>query len=90
MEAIDMTKAVNPAELATPRYIRIDPRDNVAIVVNDFGLPAKTHFPDGLELRDFVPQGHKVALVDIAEGDAVRRYNEIIGTAICWCVPAPK
>jgi galactarate dehydratase len=77
-----MTKNVYPAELAMPRYIKIDPRDNVAIVVNDFGLPAKTRFPDGLELRDFVPQGHKVALVDIAEGDAVRRYNEIIGTAI--------
>ena len=77
-----MDQALNPATLAAPRYIRIDPRDNVAIVVNDFGLPAKTRFPCGLELRTFVPQGHKVALVDIAEGAPVRRYNEIIGTAI--------
>ncbi|MDB5652748.1 MAG: garD [Tardiphaga sp.] len=77
-----MNKPLNPAELAQPRYIKIDPNDNVAIVVSDFGLPAKTRFPCGLELRDFVPQGHKVALVDIAEGDPVRRYNEIIGTAI--------
>jgi galactarate dehydratase len=28
-----------------------------------------------------VPQGHKVALSDIAEGAPVRRYNEVIGTA---------
>jgi galactarate dehydratase len=77
-----MNKTLNPAELAEPRYIKIDPNDNVAIVVNDFGLPAKTRFPCGLELRDFVPQGHKVALVDIAEGAPIRRYNETIGTAI--------
>ena len=64
-----------------PRYIRLDANDNVAIVVNDFGLPAKTRFPCGLELRNFVPQGHKVALADIAEGAAIRRYNEVIGTA---------
>ena len=64
-----------------PRYIRLDTNDNVAIVVNDFGLPAKTQFPCGLELRNFVPQGHKVALADIAEGAPIRRYNEVIGTA---------
>ena len=64
-----------------PRYIRLDAHDNVAIVVNDFGLPANTRFPCGLELRNFVPQGHKVALTDIAEGAAIRRYNEVIGTA---------
>jgi len=56
-----------------PRYIRLDARDNVAIVVNDFGLPAKTRFACGLELRSFVPQGHKVALVDIGEGEPIRR-----------------
>jgi galactarate dehydratase len=77
-----MISTFNPAGLAVPRYIKIDPNDNVAIVVNDLGLPAKTRFPCGLELRDFVPQGHKVALVDIAEGASVVRYNEIIGTAI--------
>ena len=65
-----------------PRYIRLDANDNVAIVVNDFGLPAKTRFPCGLELRNFVPQGHKVALADIAEGAPIRRYNEVIGTAV--------
>jgi galactarate dehydratase len=55
--------------------------DNVAIVVNDGGLPAGTVFPDGLTLVEAVPQGHKVALVDLAQGDAVIRYNVTIGRA---------
>jgi galactarate dehydratase len=69
------------AQAFEPRYIRLDPNDNVAIVVNDLGLPAKTRFACGLELRHFVPQGHKVALADIAAGAPIRRYNEVIGTA---------
>jgi galactarate dehydratase len=27
-----------------PRYIKLNARDNVAIVVNDFGLPAGSRF----------------------------------------------
>ncbi|WP_187277828.1 galactarate dehydratase [Methylobacterium sp. WL18] len=64
-----------------PRTIRLSEHDNVAIVVNAFGLPAGTAFPDGLELVEFVPQGHKVALSDIPEGGAVRRYGEVVGIA---------
>jgi len=64
------------AQAFEPRYIRLDANDNVAIVVNDFGLPEKTRFPCGLELRNFVPQGHKVALADMPEGAPIRRYNE--------------
>ena len=64
-----------------PRYIKLNARDNVAIVVNDFGLPAGSRFPCGLELRAFVPQGHKTALTDIAEGTVITRYGETIGTA---------
>ena len=65
-----------------PRYIKLNARDNVAIVVNDFGLPAGSRFPCGLELRAFVPQGHKTALVDIAEGAPIIRYGEVIGYAL--------
>ena len=64
-----------------PRYIKLNTRDNVAIVVNDFGLPVGTRFPCGLELRSFVPQGHKAALVDIDEGAPILRYGETIGYA---------
>jgi galactarate dehydratase len=65
-----------------PLYIKLDARDNVAIVVNSGGLAAGTVFDDGLALVDDVPQGHKVALADIAQGDAVIRYGEIIGLAV--------
>ena len=65
-----------------PRYIRLNARDNVAIVVNDFGLPAGTRFACGLTLRAFVPQGHKTALIDIAEGAPIIRYGEVIGHAL--------
>jgi galactarate dehydratase len=69
------------SEPATPVTIRIHPRDNVAIVANDGGLPAGTVLPGGPTLRENVPQGHKVALEDIAEGAPVRRYDVIIGRA---------
>ncbi|NML34099.1 galactarate dehydratase [Paraburkholderia antibiotica] len=71
----------------TPLYIRVHPNDNVAIVVNDGGLGEGAVFPDGLKLRERVPQGHKVALADLAEGDEVIRYNVVIGYAL---KPLPK
>ena len=65
-----------------PLSIRMHAADNVAIVANDGGLAAGTVMPDGLTLVDRVPQGHKLALVDIAQGSAVRRYNVPIGYAL--------
>jgi galactarate dehydratase len=64
-----------------PRRIQVSPKDNVAIVVNTLGLPAGTTFPDGLVLNQFVPQGHKMALADVAEGGEIIRYGEVIGYA---------
>jgi galactarate dehydratase len=58
------------------------PRDNVAIVANDGGLPAGTVLPEGLTLRDQVPQGHKVALVDVPADTPVWRYGVAIGYAL--------
>ena len=58
----------------SPRSIRLHPRDNVAVVVNDQGVPAGTVFADGLVTVDFVPQSHKVTLAAIAEGGEVIRY----------------
>ncbi len=55
----------------TPLYIKVHPRDNVAIVVS----------PDGLVLRERIPQSHKVALSEIAKGAPIIRYGEVIGTA---------
>src|SRR5262245_9017727 len=69
------------AKPEAPRVIRMHPDDNVAIIVNDLGLPPGAQLPSGPTLREFVPQGHKVALVDIVNGAPVRRYNVVIGFA---------
>jgi galactarate dehydratase len=70
------------AAARAPLYIRMHADDNVAIVANDGGLGPGATFADGLVLRDKVPQGHKVALVDLPQGSAVRRYNVPIGFAL--------
>lgn len=71
----------NPAAVA-PLTIRMHAEDNVAIVANDGGLPPGTALPGGPALRERVPQGHKVALVDLPQGAAVRRYGVPIGYAL--------
>src|SRR3954462_6482697 len=65
-----------------PQRIQMHPADNVAIVANDGGLGPGARFDDGLVVRDRVPQGHKLALVDIPEGGAVRRYDVTIRYAV--------
>ena len=62
-------------------YIKVHVQDNVAIIVKDGGLPAGSLLPEGLVLREHVPQGHKAALVDIAQGGEIIRYGEVIGYA---------
>ena len=70
-----------------PHTIRIHDGDNVAIVANDGGLAAGSVLASGLVLRERVPQGHKVALVDLAAGAPVRRYGVVIGHALA-AIPA--
>ena len=66
---------------SAPLAIQMHAGDNVAIIANDGGLPANTVLPSGLVLRDKVPQGHKVALLDIVQGQAILRYNVPVGYA---------
>ncbi len=82
-----MTEPQQPQPLNQPLTLRMHPQDNVAIVGNDGGLPAGTLLPEGLVgaglvLREKVPQGHKLALVDIASGAPVLRYGVVIGYAL--------
>jgi galactarate dehydratase len=49
------TETESRTRLEPPRVIRMHPNDNVAIVVNDFGLPAGTELPSGPTLRERVP-----------------------------------
>ncbi|RTZ41573.1 galactarate dehydratase [Candidimonas sp. SYP-B2681] len=65
----------------TPHMIRMHDNDNVAIIANHGGLATGAVLADGTVLLEPVPQGHKVALADLAINDPVYRYNVIIGHA---------
>src|SRR5260370_34082047 len=58
-----------------PRSIQIHPSDNVAIVVNEGGLPAGPRFQSGLALREAITESHKVAVTTISEGAPTIRYG---------------
>ena len=81
---------------AKPLYIRMHADDNVAIVANRGGLHAGAEFACGLRLVEQIPQGHKVALADIAEGEPFaatarssamprRRSRAAAGSRNRWC-----
>jgi galactarate dehydratase len=62
-------------------YIRVNPRDNVAIIVHPDGAAPGSILPGGLAVRERIPQAHKVALADLAGGEPVVRYGHAIGYA---------
>lgn len=77
-----MPDTLSPPLASAPLTIRMHADDNVAIVANDGGLPAGTALADGPVLVEKVPQGHKVALVDLPRGATVLRYGVPIGFAL--------
>lgn len=62
-----------------PPVIRLHPNDDVAIARAQ--LVSGAQLDDGLSVIGLIPAGHKIALRDIAVGQPVRRYNQIIGFA---------
>ncbi len=62
--------------------IRLNAGDNVAIARRPLQPGTVLETGDGvLNLRDFVTDGHKFALADLANGERVRRYGQTIGFA---------
>ena len=59
-------------------FIRLHPSDDVLIARSQ--LVGGTRAED-VVIKGLIPPGHKVAARDIAAGEAVRRYNQIIGFA---------
>jgi galactarate dehydratase len=53
-------------------HIRVNPRDNVAIIVDPEGF---------LSGQERIPQAHKMALQSLDLGEPVVRYGETIGFA---------
>lgn len=59
-------------------FIRLDAADNVVTVTK----PTEAGQPiENTKTRSLVPRGHKVATIPIKSGEAVRKYNQIIGYA---------
>ena len=64
-----------------PRYIKLDtPTTSRSSSTVSACRPARAS-PAALSFA-IVPQGHKIALVDIAEGTPILRYGEVIGYAV--------
>ena len=61
-----------------PIYLRLNPNDNVVVARTDIlpGTPVEK-----VKTVGTVPAGHKIATVAIASGEAVRKYDQIIGFA---------
>ena len=73
----------HPATSTAPAdqpVIRIHAADNVVIARRQL-VAGETLPGEGISVRGLVPPGHKVATRAIAAGEAVRRYNQIIGNA---------
>ncbi len=61
-----------------PDFIHIHPSDNVAVALRP--IPAGTQFAGVTATMD-IPQGHKMALVNLAENEQIMKYGFSIGHA---------
>ena len=59
-------------------FIKIHPEDNVAVAIHPIEVG---NVFEGVTAKEAVPQGHKMALTDIKEGEAVIKYGFPIGHA---------
>ena len=66
--------------------IMIAQSDNVATCLNDIAAGTQVSVMSGKDIVtvkavDPIPRGHKIALQDIADGDTILKYGEVIGKA---------
>jgi altronate hydrolase len=60
--------------------LRLHPSDNVVVTVKPFAR-GQQPLGDGVPLAAQVPSGHKIATQDIAEGEPIFKFGQIIGYA---------
>ena len=66
-----------------PRFLRIDPADNVATALCDLHEGTVVVIGEQrIGLLDTVPRGHKFAITDISSGADVTKYGASIGRAV--------
>ena len=76
--------------MAEPQFLVHSPKDNVGVVVVEnlakgtdmLGVITETDTTLNLTSKADVPIGHKVALVELKEGDTVIKYGEDIGKMV--------
>lgn len=65
-----------------PQTIQIDPRDNVAVAISPLAAGTKICAgPYPVTAAEEIPQGHKIALTDIPQGQSIVKYGFAIGHA---------
>lgn len=84
MVVLDSASA-NKADI--PHVLAHGPKDNVAVVVVEglkagtkaLGVVTEDNSSFTVEVKDDIPIGHKVALVDLTEGTTVIKYGQDVG-----------
>lgn len=65
------------------RYIQINPKDNVAVALEELAAGEILQMQDRkVAVGETIPAGHKVALIDFSAGDQVVKYGYSIGHVI--------
>jgi (2R)-sulfolactate sulfo-lyase subunit alpha len=84
--------AVQPAGQKSniPQVLAHSPKDNVAVVVVEglkagtkaFGVVTEDNSTFSIDVKDDIPIGHKVALIDLADKDTVIKYGQDVGRMV--------
>ena len=75
----DIAPRTGGTRMTSAAVIQLHPKDSVVIARASLlpGTPVAT----GIAAVERIPPGHKVAVLPVASGEPVRRYNQIIGFA---------
>jgi len=65
-------------------FIRLNQNDNVVVAVKPLGLGARI---DGMDVKETIAPGHKIATRQISRGETVIKYGQVIGYATCDIEP---
>lgn len=66
--------------VAQSNTLHLNPDDNIVVALENLNAGDEIN-PYGVELKTFISKGHKASIRQIAEGENVIRYGQIIGSA---------
>jgi len=84
------TSQQREAQVAAPQFLVHSPKDNVGVIVIEglvagtdmLGVITETDSTTKAKANHDIPIGHKVALVDLKQGDTVIKYGEDVGRIV--------